>query len=807
MNGFLFNREYDGPNTKYSPVGVIACDDRATILRADLTALTGKSFGEENILGKTWFDRSWRFLRQDGAGLVRNEHPVSRALESGKARREALTWVYGPEAADRLNILMDVFPFPGEKDCLETLIVVLTDLDGHAEYEDGLEGELISCREDVRTLLEASRESTMIVDREGKVLAVSRVGAEELGYGRDDLVGRNIDDVYPAVLAQKTRKHLREAFEQRRAVRVAENYGGRSFEVGIMPMVDYRQKVVKAALVSRGVTEFVDLEISPEKNRTGLDRIQDMARVGGWTWDIGSNQVSWSRTMCRLLEVNSEDLGDTYEAFMCLIHPDDKSLVMNVLGDSLSEEKHFELDHRLITPDGHELYVRTTAEIHHNQAGEPVQVVGMVQDITARKLAEQRVTDNEALMRAIVETAVEGIITINEAGAIESFNSAASKIFGYRVDEIVGRNVKILMPAPHRDRHDQYLAKYLASGEKKLIGIGRELEGLHKNGALVPIDLAVSEVVLKDRRIFTGIIRDVSERKNAERELRIKESAIQSSINAIIFCDFEGLITFVNRASLNMWEYDNIDDMVGQPVVSLFEERDRVGYCLKSVREEWEWFGELTAAKKNCRPFDVQVSGSMVTDEAGRPIKVMLSMVDITEQKAAEKQLRIQALFDKLTGLYNRRRLMELLEKEVSAARRHGVPLCLAMADLDHFKRINDRYGHRAGDDVLAGFGQLIQNELRAEDIAGRYGGEEFVFIMPHTTIEAAVVVLERIRTKLEKIVFKSNRERYGVTASIGAVRFDPVRMSEMELLDMADQALYKAKRAGRNRIEVYETN
>ena len=197
----------------------------------------------------------------------------------------------------------------------------------------------------------------------------------------------------------------------------------------------------------------------------------------------------------------------------------------------------------------------------------------------------------------------------------------------------------------------------------------------------------------------------------------------------------------------------------------------------------------------------------MVTDEAGRPIKVMLSMVDITEQKAAEKQLRIQALFDKLTGLYNRRRLMELLEKEVSAARRHGVPLCLAMADLDHFKRINDRYGHRAGDDVLAGFGQLIQNELRAEDIAGRYGGEEFVFIMPHTTIEAAVVVLERIRTKLEKIVFKSNRERYGVTASIGAVRFDPVRMSEMELLDMADQALYKAKRAGRNRIEVYETN
>jgi PAS domain S-box-containing protein len=127
--------------------------------------------------------------------------------------------------------------------------------------------------------------------------------------------------------------------------------------------------------------------------------------------------------------------------------------------------------------------------------------------------------DSEERLRAILETAVEGIITIDERGAIESFNQAAEKIFGYRAREVIGKNVSVLMPSPHHEAHDSYLANYRRTGHAKIIGIGRETVGRRKDGAIFPMDLSVSEVRLANRRIFTGFARDITERKRLEREI------------------------------------------------------------------------------------------------------------------------------------------------------------------------------------------------------------------------------------------------------------------------------------------------
>jgi two-component system, LuxR family, sensor kinase FixL len=127
--------------------------------------------------------------------------------------------------------------------------------------------------------------------------------------------------------------------------------------------------------------------------------------------------------------------------------------------------------------------------------------------------------DSEERLRAILETAVEGIITIDERGVIESFNTSAGKIFGYAAREAVGQNIKILMPAPYRREHDGYLASYRRTGQAKIIGIGREVVGRRKDGTTFPIELSVSEVRLADRRMFTGFVRDITERKRLEREI------------------------------------------------------------------------------------------------------------------------------------------------------------------------------------------------------------------------------------------------------------------------------------------------
>lgn len=143
-------------------------------------------------------------------------------------------------------------------------------------------------------------------------------------------------------------------------------------------------------------------------------------------------------------------------------------------------------------------------------------VMATIHDISARKQAERALQDSEARMRAIFETAVDAIITIDEHGIIERVNPAAERMFGYPEAEVLGRNVSVLMPAPHRAAHDGYLQHYLATGEKRIIGKGREVQGLRRDGSIFPMDLAVTEMWLGGRRMFTGLVRDITERKRAE---------------------------------------------------------------------------------------------------------------------------------------------------------------------------------------------------------------------------------------------------------------------------------------------------
>lgn len=127
--------------------------------------------------------------------------------------------------------------------------------------------------------------------------------------------------------------------------------------------------------------------------------------------------------------------------------------------------------------------------------------------------------ESAARLRALMETAVDAIIVIDERGRIESFNPAAERLFGYAADEMIGQNVSRLMPEPHRSRHNQYIRRYVQTGEAHIIGIGRESVGQRADGTLFPIELAISEVIVGGRRTFTGIVRDISERKQLERAI------------------------------------------------------------------------------------------------------------------------------------------------------------------------------------------------------------------------------------------------------------------------------------------------
>ncbi len=152
----------------------------------------------------------------------------------------------------------------------------------------------------------------------------------------------------------------------------------------------------------------------------------------------------------------------------------------------------------------------------------------------------------ETLLRSIVDTAIDGIITIDARGIIRTFNKSAQNMFGYTAEEVVGKNIRMLMPEPYHSQHDDYVDNYLTTGQAKIIGIGREVEGLHKNGRRFPIDLAISEFEQDGQRGFTGLVRDITERKELERQYRHsqKMQAVGTLAGGIAH-DFNNLLTVI----------------------------------------------------------------------------------------------------------------------------------------------------------------------------------------------------------------------------------------------------------------------
>jgi diguanylate cyclase (GGDEF)-like protein len=166
------------------------------------------------------------------------------------------------------------------------------------------------------------------------------------------------------------------------------------------------------------------------------------------------------------------------------------------------------------------------------------------------------------------------------------------------------------------------------------------------------------------------------------------------------------------------------------------------------------------------------------------------------------ESLRLQAVRDPVTGLYNRRYMQEFLDRELHSARRKHRPLAVMMLDLDHFKRYNDNRGHSAGDQALAAVGETLLRCVRAEDVACRYGGEEFTLILPECSLGQATVRAEEIRKRLKECGAQLDQQPAdALTVSIGVAAFDETTDRVDLLLKFADDALYEAKRAGRDRV------
>ena len=210
--------------------------------------------------------------------------------------------------------------------------------------------------------------------------------------------------------------------------------------------------------------------------------------------------------------------------------------------------------------------------------------------------------------------------------------------------------------------------------------------------------------------------------------------------------------------------------------------------------------------RKNGAGIDIEMHSS-ATEQAEKTIIVAV-VQDVSERMRAEREtqalyalLREQSIRDPLTGLFNRRYFDAALEREVTLAQRRGSTVSVVMCDFDHFKSINDRYGHLAGDEVLRAFATMMTRQCRNSDIACRYGGEEFVLLMPDMPGTKALERMEMLRTSLAATPAEYGGSAFTVTASFGVATYPQCGKNAIELLAATDHALYGAKRGGRNRV------
>lgn len=242
---------------------------------------------------------------------------------------------------------------------------------------------------------------------------------------------------------------------------------------------------------------------------------------------------------------------DTGQSIFCqtildLIHPDDRGRTENGLREAEAKSQRFEIDFAITWHANQVRYLRAVGRPVAGRDGATPGLAGALLDVTELKRAEVALQEREARLRSILETAPEAIITINDNGIIESFSTSAEALFGYRAEEVIGTNVSMLMPAEHAERHDQYLARYRETGERRIIGIGRVVEGQRKDGTKFPMELGVGEVATGQRRIFTGFIRDLTTRQRLEQELRQsqKMEAIGQLTGGVAH-DFNNLLTVI----------------------------------------------------------------------------------------------------------------------------------------------------------------------------------------------------------------------------------------------------------------------
>ena len=401
------------------------------------------------------------------------------------------------------------------------------------------------------------------------------------------------------------------------------------------------------------------------------------------------------------------------------------------------------------------------------------------------------------------ERTTRGIAIVDpESSLLKAANPALAAMHGVGVDDLVGRPLAALATEDGTERLPEIAERAHRTGF-----VSYECEHRRADGSAFPVRVEVTSVEDDEGRPDYRIhwFEDLSEQREADQERhelrRDFEIAFEEAPNAVAIVDLEGRFERVNPKLCDLLGYtvEEMGSITFQEITHPDDLEADLGYVEALLAAEIPSYQmEKRYYTKWGHQIWVQLSVSLVRDGDGEPRHFISHIEDISQRKRMEQNLRELADRDSITGLMNRRRFEEELDRQAQRCSRYGEQVSLIMIDLDGFKQVNDSRGHRAGDLVIRAVGRGLADRMRRSDTVARLGGDEFAVLLLNIAEEEALRIAEQAR---ERIADDGRNRGDGITASIGLVHFEGGPLNADDMLVAADQAMYAAKRAGRNRV------
>ena len=408
---------------------------------------------------------------------------------------------------------------------------------------------------------------------------------------------------------------------------------------------------------------------------------------------------------------------------------------------------------------------------------------------------------------ALVEHASDAMVGVDAHQRIRVWNAAAAEMFGYRDVEILGGALSTLLPEGVRRGHDELVRSFGAGErERRAMGQGMELRALRRDGTEFPAEIAIAKIRLGDETMLMASVRDVSGQRQVEQALAARNAELASVLTAIpdSVCRLTADGTFVEVVAGSDGGVPLTAEVVGQNVAAVLPE-GLAGRCMQAINTV---MSSAEVVPVDFCESDFGLEGERFFESRHARLgddQVIAIVRDVTARKQAEAELAHLVTHDSLTGLVNRTLLLDRLDQALRRAARAGGVVALLYLDVDHFKHVNDRLGHEAGDRLLMSVAERLTAASRAGHTVARLGGDEFAVVVDGVAdIDAVFSFAERLADDLRKPV-KFGRHEARVTASIGLNVVTDGSGHAATMLRHADTAMYHAKDHGRDRIEAFD--